>query len=146
LIPAWVGAWVGLPYADKGRGPNAFDCWGLARAVLQAERGIRLPDYAEAYESASDPESASRAVMAGLAEGWQKVTVPVVFDLVILAIARRPWHCGIVVAPGWFLHCPPPHRGNTQTLSCVERLDSIAWRNRVDGFYRLQNGMENASL
>lgn len=145
MIPAWVGRWVGLPYRDKGRGPDGFDCWGLVRAALLAERGIRLPDYADAYESASDPDSASRAVTAGLANGWRKVERPEPFDLVILKIALRPWHCGLIVARGWFLHCPPPHRGSTQTLSCLERLDSLQWRNRVEGFYRLQAGIEGAT-
>lgn len=140
MIPAWCSKWVGRPYADKGRGPDAFDCWGLARAVLQAERGATLPDYADTYTSAGDPQSAPCAVLAGLADGWQKVTQPDTFDLVILSIARRPWHCGLVVAPGLFLHCPPPHRDSRQTLSCVERLDSITWRNRLEGFYRLQSG------
>lgn len=146
MIPGWAAKWVGRPYADKGRGPDAYDCWGLTRAVLHAERGLTLPDYADAYESACDPESAPHAVVAGLAAGWQKVATPVAFDLVILNIARRPWHCGLVVAPGLFLHCPPPHRDSRQTLSCVERMDSITWRNRVGGFYRLQFGTESASL
>lgn len=136
MIPVWVAKWVGLQYRDKGRGQGGYDCWGLARAILQGERGISLPDYADAYVSACDPESASRAVSAGLAAGWRRTLAPAEFDLVILAIARRPWHCGIVVAPGWFVHCPPPHRGETQTLSCCERLDSMTWRNRVEGFYR----------
>lgn len=146
MIPAWCAKWVGRPYADKGRGPNAFDCWGLVRAVLRTERGANLPDYADAYTSSCNEQSAPRAVLAGLAAGWQKVMQPAAFDLVILAIARRPWHCGLVVAPGLFLHCPPPHRGSTQTLSCIERLDSITWRNRVEGFYRLHAGTKSAAM
>lgn len=61
MIPAWVGAWVGREYSDKGRGPR-YDCWGLVRAILSAERGISLPSYADAYLTASDRYSVSEAV------------------------------------------------------------------------------------
>jgi cell wall-associated NlpC family hydrolase len=61
LIPDFAAKWIGLPYADKGRGP-AYDCWGLARAVLAAEAGLVLPDYADAYTTACDRFSVARAV------------------------------------------------------------------------------------
>lgn len=130
MIPAWVGKWVGLPYIDKGRGPDAWDCWGLVRAVLAAEAGIALPDYANAYSAACDRDSVATAVEAGLAHGWQRVEQPQTMDLLILRIAGRPWHCALVVAPGLFLHVPP------KSTSCIERLDSPQWAKRIGGFFR----------
>jgi len=60
---------------------------------------------------------------------------PQAFDLVILNIAARPWHCGVMVAPDRFLHVMPPGpRG--PTFSCIERIDSPRWQARVEGFYR----------
>lgn len=69
MIPEWVGKWIGLSYADKGRGP-AYDCWGLVAAILAAEAGIALPDYASAYTRADDRLSVADAVEAGLSDGW----------------------------------------------------------------------------
>ena len=129
-----LARWIGLPYADKGRGPDAYDCWGLARAVL-AERGMALPDYAEAYTRAADHDSVAVAVRAGLADGWQPVDKPQAFDLVILNIAQRPWHCGVMVAPDRFLHVMPPGPKG-QAFSCIERIDSPRWARRIEGFYR----------
>lgn len=128
VAPDWVGAWIGLHYADKGRGPD-YDCWGLVRAALQS-RGIALPSYADDYTAAKDHRSVSDAVRSGLLDGWQKVAVPTCGDIVILNVGGRPWHCGLVVADNLFLHVLP---GAT---SCLERLDSPQWAKRIEGFYR----------
>jgi len=134
-IPAWVAPWIGLPYQNKGRGP-AYDCWGLVRAVMTEAAGYMLPDYADAYTEAEDSFSVSAAIGAGLAAGWQRVENPQPLDLLILRIAARPWHCAVVVAPGLFLHVPPPGRSGRQSFSCIERLDSPHWSRRIEGFYR----------
>lgn len=121
--------WIGISYRDKGRGPGAYDCWGGIRAVL-AEHGITLPDYADTYTAADDRASACAAVEAGLRDGWQRVERPRALDLLILNIARRPWHCGLMVGPTMFLHWPP------QGTSRIERIDAPQWARRVEGYYR----------
>lgn len=41
-----LDSYIGLPFQKNGRGPHAYDCWGLARAFLTAECGIiGLPQY-----------------------------------------------------------------------------------------------------
>lgn len=132
-----LAAWVGIPYRDKGRGPDAFDCWGGVRAVLLAAKGIVLPDYADAYTSADDHDSASTAVTQGLADGWQAVDRPQPFDLLILRIAGRPWHCGLVVARNRFLHWAP------KQTSCIERMDAPMWARRIEGVYRCRELSES---
>lgn len=62
MIPDFAAKWIGLKYGDKGRGPDEWDCYGLARAVLAAEAGLDLPDYADAYTTAGDRFSVARAV------------------------------------------------------------------------------------
>lgn len=39
-----INRYVGLPYQAGGRGPGAFDCWGLLLAVQRAHFGRALPD------------------------------------------------------------------------------------------------------
>lgn len=104
-----IADWIGKPYKNKGRGP-AYDCWGLVRAILMAERGITLPDYADAYTAADDQRSVSQAVQAGLAYGWAQVDRPQAFDLLILRIAGRPWHCALMANNRQFIHASPPSR------------------------------------
>lgn len=128
-------SYVGLPYRDKGRGPDAWDCWGGVRYYLQREHALLLPDYADAYTSAVDGDSVAAAVGAGLVTDWREVTKPRPGDLVILRIGKRPWHCAVMVDARRFLHWPPPIRG-VQQLSCIERLDSPQWNRRIVGFHR----------
>ena len=135
-VPEWVGPYVGLPYKDKGRGPDAWDCWGGVRMVYAEVFGLALPDYSEAYSAAKDHASVAAAVAVGLADGWAPVEKPQVGDLLILKIAQRPWHCALMVTSDKFLHWPPPDRRGVQMLSCWERLDSPQWAKRIEGFYR----------
>lgn len=131
-----LARWIGLPYRDKGRGPDAFDCYGLSRAIL-AEQGCLLPDYADAYSTADDHASVSAAVRAGLAERWLPVDRPRAFDLIILNIAARPWHCGVMLSFDRFIHVMPPNpHTQVETYSCIERVDSPRWQRRIAGYYR----------
>jgi hypothetical protein len=95
-----------------------------------------LPDYADAYTAADDRLSVASAVEAGLADGWERVERPRALDLLILRVAGRPWHCGLLVSPAQFIHAPPPDRQGRQLLSCIERLDSPHWARRIEGIYR----------
>lgn len=139
IVPERYAKWIGLPYRDKGRGPDAYDCWGGARAVLQSEFGLVLPDYLDAYTSSNDGDSVASAVASGLRDGWTAVQIPREGDLLILRIAARPWHCGVMVNERMFLHWPPVSTKGVQQLSCVERLDSFQWARRIDGVYRYRN-------
>ncbi len=127
--PGWCHEYVGLPFGEKGRGPS-YDCWGLARKVRQDHLGeTDVPDYVQSYTSTHDKESVAAAVTAGLMAGWQQIPGPVPFCLVILKLAGRPWHCGVMADDFWMLHTM---RGID---AVVERIDSLSWRNRVEGFY-----------
>lgn len=146
-VPAWVAAYVGLPFADKGRTYAGCDCWGLVRLVLAEQFGIALPDYSDAYVDAHDHDSVSAAVQAGLRDGWSQVEgARQCGDLLVIKIAARPWHCGLMVTPERFLHCPtqPDRRTGRETgTSCIERLDNAMFRNRIEGIYR-HASMRNA--
>jgi hypothetical protein len=95
-----------------------------------------LPDYRDAYATAGDFASVSAAISAGLADGWSPVNHPREGDLLSLKIGGRPWHCGVMVNAQQFLHWPPPDKRGRQLLSCIERLDSPTWANRIKGIYR----------
>jgi cell wall-associated NlpC family hydrolase len=135
-IPAWAGAYIGLPYADKGRDRDGVDCWGLVRVVLAEVAQQTLPDYSDTYESASAQASVAAAVAEGLQKGWTPVAQPRALDLLILRVAGRAWHCAVMVNETMFLHVPPPSRNGVQQGACIERLDSPQWARRIDGFYR----------
>ena len=139
-VPAWVAGYIGIPFADKGRTRAGCDCWGGVRLALAEQFGIALPDYCDAYRNAHDHDSVSAAVRAGLRDGWSMVDgAPQCGDLLVIKIAGRPWHCGLMVSPTRFLHWPtqPDRRTGKETgTSCIERLDALIWRRRIEGIYR----------
>jgi cell wall-associated NlpC family hydrolase len=111
--------------------------------VLSEQFEIELPDYADAYSCTHDQDSVSAAVRAGLRDGWTKLDrkhmKPHAGDLLIIKIAGRPWHCGLMVTPDKFLHCPTQKdRATGQEIgtSCWERLDNVIWTRRIEGIYR----------
>ena len=126
--PAWVDAWIGLPFALRGRGPGAYDCYGLVRAVLRERHGHDLPSWDE-YDDLADVR-ALRSVVEDARGRFEPVEFPEEGDAILLRSHGDPVHCGLVVAQGWFLHT---RRG---IGSALERWTSPRWAARVEGFYR----------
>lgn len=97
-----INAYIGLPYREGARGPEAFDCYGLVAAVLSAAKGVQLPDW---YQESPGPQGASRAISAALAgevSGGRccRVDVPDDYDIAIVGSTVRPHHVGLVVNGG----------------------------------------------
>ena len=97
-----IDQFIGLPYREGARGPEAFDCYGLVSAVLRAAKGIELPDW---HQDGSGPASASRAISAALAgevAGGRSLPIdcPDDWDIAIIGSTMRPHHIGVVVAGG----------------------------------------------
>ncbi len=95
-------AFIGLPYREGARGPDAYDCYGIVAAFLKAVRGVELPDW---YQDAPGPQGASRAISAALAgecAGGRSVRVenPQDCDIAIVGSASRPHHVGVAVHGG----------------------------------------------
>lgn len=123
---------VGVPYADKGRG-DAVDCWGLVCRVFSELRGIALPSYAEAYTTAEDAEAIA-GLVAGELDPWQPIApgAEQPFDCVLMREFGLPRHIGVVTQPGFVLHV---QRGAT---SLIERSRAGPLRFRLVGFYRFR--------
>lgn len=130
VLPKWAAQWVGIPYKEKGRGPDGYDCWGVIQAIQLSVFHVDLPDYADTYRDGEDWEAIGAAVQAGLADGWQRTEQPRAGDLLILSIAARPWHCGMMLSSLHFLHAAP---GDS---TVIERLDTPRWARRIEGIYR----------
>jgi cell wall-associated NlpC family hydrolase len=135
---------IGLPFRDHGRDRTGADCWGGVRMVLRELRGIELPDYGAGYAGTMDSDGISVAIRDGLVRDFVQVGDPQPFDLVIFRLAGKPWHVGLVVGPGQFLHWPQPdERGNDGTSRIARWTDRI-WQRRVDGFWRYRGEVARA--
>jgi cell wall-associated NlpC family hydrolase len=118
LLPAH---WIGAPYREGARGPDAYDCWGLVRAAL-AEAGLVLPDAQAVDRAAMDACIAAQARSGA----WDLVTDPQPGDLLLLGPApRRLWHIGLQTQAG-VLHTTPSTGACLQPLAALRR--SLLWR------------------
>lgn len=135
-LPAWVTQYIGLPFQELGRGPDAFDCWGLVRWILLREADIEAPDYSEAYQDVGDRVAVPRAIKRGLERDFVSVERPELFDLIIIRTGGRSipvaaMHVGLVLDRSSFIHVPEGAQ-----LSTLDRYTERMWERRIEGFWR----------
>lgn len=130
-VPPWVNRYIGIPFRDLGRTRDGVDCWGLLTLVYQERFGRVLPAYLGEYQSAVD-KGAIPALVDRERQAWTMVDPADIAegDVVLLRMWGLPFHVGVVVCQGRFLHCL---RG---VGTALEAYDTPLWRNRVLGFYR----------
>lgn len=117
---------IGIPFAYGGRGPDAFDCYGLARYIVARDTGITPPD----LQSAEDP-NVLHAMMTGQALFWKRLDGPRPGAVVLFRMGRTISHCGVLVGHSQLIHAWEKSGGVT-----IERLDQ--WKHRIVGFYEYE--------
>ncbi len=116
---------LGKPFKDGGRGPDAYDCYGLAQEVFR-RHGIELPDYRVSCEDASRID----ATIEQEKPLWTELDIPVVPCLVVLRFNSRVYnHVGVYIGKGRFIHTAK------KTGVRIDRINDAYWRNRIEGFY-----------
>ena len=122
----WTDDWVGLPYEKKGKGPNAYDCIGLFRAVIKTRMGIDIPD----------PDcTAEEAIQSGLLSKYRRdlksVDKAEEGDAVLVRSARMGIHMGYAISHRDMLHTLP------NVGSIVTEFTGIRFKDQIMGIYRL---------
>ena len=116
---------IGKPFADGGRGPELFDCWGLVIEVMR-RHGISLPDYqisALAFDRIGEEIERQRPI-------WKRLDGPIDPCLVVVRFnSSCPNHCGVYLGSGQFIHA------REKAKVCIDRINSPAWAHRIEGFY-----------
>lgn len=115
------------PFADNGRGPDAFDCYGLVQALYR-DLGRPLPGYA----STGEP-SLIHALMDEALPLFARVEAPEPYAIAAFS-DRHPGfvgHFGLVLEDSArFVHI---RRGQ---CAAVERLAAPRWASKLRGLYR----------
>lgn len=137
---SWAAKYIGLAFAEGGRGPDSYDCWGLVAAVLRNERRIEVEPFAEV--GTFDRVGIEAKVRDELARNdWQPVDPRAArpFDVALMWIHRRLMgretarslsHIGIVEAPGRLLHI------DRETRSVSVPFARLMPAFQLQGFYR----------
>jgi cell wall-associated NlpC family hydrolase len=118
---------LGKEFEYHGRGPDTYDCYGLALEVARRV-GIDFPPH-PSYTSLQDKHN---AILYGLTE-WKKIETPELYSLIVFSI-RPPYvtHVGVVLDYNRFIHISP------KTRVTIERFDRDPWKLKVRGFYKWQ--------
>lgn len=94
----WATSYLGRPWQVGAAGPEAYDCWGLVRAIYLDQLGVDLP-------AAGFTSEDVKTVLTGFRnhperKRWHLVEAAAEFDALLLAQARHPIHVGVWVTAG----------------------------------------------
>lgn len=121
---------IGKPWVDSARGPDAYDCLGLAIEVTR-RRGHVMPAYLS-DEATLHREMAADGCALGL---LTRVPAPEPGDIVLLrSSSALGYHLGVMVDSYRMLHASEP-----AGAVVLETISRTLWKRRVLGFYRMPN-------
>lgn len=94
-VAEFIARVIGLPWRENGYGPDAYDCWGLARACQRDVFGRDLPII--------DYPSTIRALVKTMEDhdvrdAWPEVAQPGHGDIVTMTASIHPHHVGTWLA------------------------------------------------
>lgn len=118
---------IGKPFVDGGRGPDEYDCYGLAMELFR-RAGINLPE--QNICCMDTPKIA--AEIENQRPTWVRLDAPLAPCMV--AIRLSPGivnHVGVYIGCGQFIHAYRNAGG-----VCVNRINEPIWKRRIEGFYR----------
>lgn len=127
------------PKADKfidyiGRAyEKPLGCFMLVRDFL-FDHGVDIPNYTDWMRNPDNYSERAHQLQTHLLEHAEEV-LPAqrqVGDLVVLSIGGIPAHIGLYAGEGLMLH------SMDETGAVLERLDSLRWRNRIYGYWRIK--------
>lgn len=98
----WTFDYLGKPWRNGAAGPDAYDCYGLVRAVYADRYGVQLP----VIDTDATKLVACLHALRDYAgyDQWLHVSEPEEGDVLQMGCAHHPHHVGVYVAPGRVLH------------------------------------------
>ena len=123
---SWATPFIGLPYVEGGRGPEAYDCLGLFIALQWARFGRVIPDPA-----CSMAQAVRHAVVDAARGDWGQVALGDVRegDALLFLAAGRALNLGFALDGRDMIH-------TECEASCVEAWTGPARFGKLEGIYR----------
>lgn len=127
----WWNKYIKVPFLERGRDENGWDCWGVPFVTYEKELGIHLPTYLECYETTQDREVLSEVINRERNAHWiTPEDDPQEFDIIILNMRGVPMHVGVVTKKNHMIHC-------AKGIGTVhENFTTSRWKHKVVGFAR----------
>jgi cell wall-associated NlpC family hydrolase len=92
---------IGKPFRDMGRGPDAYDCWGLCLEVNRRV-GRTVPDYDDLL--APDDITGICGEYSRRRIEWEPTDHPSAGDVVVIRRFGGGYHFGVMVSETHFAH------------------------------------------
>ena len=89
---------LGLPYVRGARGPDTFDCYGLAKEMFR-RAGIEVPDF-DCPGSLEEIE----ALISDKRRKWRRVPIGTVGALITFRVEGYGAHVGYMLGDDRFIH------------------------------------------
>lgn len=111
---------LGIPFERGARGPNSYDCYGLAREMFR-RAGIEVPD----FKSPGTIETIA-ALIDHASKSWKKVPIGTVGALITFRVDGAGAHVGYMLEGDRFIHAIEPEGVTTERLTNNPRLRAVA--------------------
>lgn len=131
---SWHNRYIRIPFKDRGREWDGADCWGIVRIIYREEPKLRieLPTLLD-YNHTLETEKLSQIINDEALRSWQEIPIgqEQKYDIAIFKTCGVPTHVGVVVRPGFMIHC---QKGND--TRGTDYRNSREWSKRLVGFCR----------
>lgn len=124
----FIGKALRVPFADRGRDFDGWDCYGVVYQYYKLVLNINLPLYLD-YISTTELDRLSSIIHSNQTD-WIQVERPIENDLVLFRIGGMPVHLGVIVNEREMLH------SEKKIGTFVEPISGFVWNKRLEGFYR----------
>ncbi len=133
-LPEFTDRALDVPFLEKGRSYDGWDCWGLVCVAYRDLYDIDLPELTGEYNSTRRREELQGLIAARKHEVWEVHDPHGPGDVAIVRMMGRACHVGIMLE-GWnMLHV------QDGVAAIVEPIDRPPWRcadyDKVEGIYR----------
>jgi len=126
-----------VPFVEKGRDYDGWDCWGLVYCCYRDVYGITLPSMADQYGSVKRLKELAKLIDANHEE-WAPTDNPQPGNVAILRMSQHSCHVGIMLTPRIVLHIEEVSK--VSDFAVAEEIDRAPWKgvgyNNVEGIYR----------
>lgn len=134
-LSEFVDRALDVPFVEKGRSFEGWDCWGLICVAYCELYGVELLSHTGEYSSTRRREELQTLITTRRElDGWVLHDPYEPGDVVLMKIMGRNCHTGLMLPNMWMLHVLD------DVAAVVEQIDRAPWwtdqYNKIEGIYR----------
>lgn len=134
LLNEFVNLAMDVPFKEKGRSYDGWDCWGLIYVAYRDLYNIDLPTLTGDYQSTRRREELQNLISMRKDEVWELHDPYEPGDVVLMKMMGRTCHIGFMLKNWHMLHV----QDKIETV--IEPINCPPWRDKaydkVEGVYR----------